>query len=246
MSEWPPEPAAGGGSELPAGLARAVEQVRALAPEYGRWLREGADSDGPGSASPWSQRDDELVSRLAAVDPWWMRSVADELDTAHHRLRDIGAGLARIADSAIGPAAGARCAQLAATGHERATEAAALASGARTAADRADDLLDEVTRRLIELVDGGSSCRSGSGSGRVGRDSGRLFDGYQAVLHAVRAELSAAIERLPTLVGIHPGDRAAGWASEPGSGPRLPGTDAHRVETDVGVRIARLTDGPAG
>jgi hypothetical protein len=181
-----------------------------------------------------------------------MRSVADELDHAHTELRDIGADLARLAASAIGTAAAAHCAQLAATSHARATEAAALASGARTAGGRADDLIDEVTRRLVELVgDGLRGPRSASG----------VRDGYEAVLRAVRAELAAAVERLPTLVGLHPGDRSGiagwgagpvaaagsgGWAPEAGDGPLLPSTDTHRVSSDVGVRIARLPDGPAG
>jgi hypothetical protein len=75
------------------------------------------------------------------------------------------------------------------------------------------------------------------------------------VLRAVRAELSSAIEQLPALVGLHPTDRVEhsgwtaergpdGWMPEPGTGPRLPGTEARRVETDIGMRIARLPDGP--
>lgn len=251
---------------LPSGLEQALTEVRDRTSGYRRWLGECRTTapDGPGSTPPWSERDEELVGKLAAVDPWWVRSVADELEKAHTRLRDIGAELARIADSGIGPAAGARCVQLAATIHERATEAAALASGACAAGDRADDLLDELTKRLAELVEG----LLGGGSGpareprRPGVGPGGVFDGYEAVLRAVRDQLRSAVDQLPTLVGIHPGDRAGsarwtdpsgpavpgggGWTPEPGTGPRLPGTDAHRVETDVGVRIARLTDGPAG
>lgn len=233
------------------------------------------------STPPWSDEDEERAAQLGSLDPWWMRSVADELERAHTALGGIGAELAGMAHSAIGGAAAARCALLAAISDERSSEAAALASGARTEGERVGELLDTVARRLTDVVDVRASAESpwrepstrelpwrepswlrgpsphsdGDGAGAARGDGD--FGGYAAVLRAVRAELSSAIEQLPTLVGLHPAARAqlsgwtsepgpGGWTPEPGTGPQLPGTEARRVETDTGVRIARLPDGPTG
>lgn len=279
------------------GLARTLDEVRARAPEYRRWwCREYGGWSGPprpaqpiaaqpngataGSsggatalpsdvvAKPWSDQDEERAATVASVDPWWMRSVADELERAHTDLREVAVELGRLADSAIGASASTRCAALAATGHERASEAAALAAGTRSAADRAGEVLDDLTRRLAEVLEGGVP------GWRAGR-SEPGWGGYTALLHAVRTELNWAIDRLPILVGLHPNDRAETggrltsvdptgwtpqpggatgwtaepgtgpvWSPEPGTGPQLPATDARRVETDTGVRIARLPDRP--
>ena len=249
------------GRDLVSGLECALAQVRVRAPEHRRWcVEQGA---GTGATPPWSDEDEQQAAELGSVDPWWMRSVADELARAHSELRDLGAELARMAGSAIGSGATARCASLAATSHERATEAATLASGARSAGERADELLDDVVRRLTDAQSQGAPSAglpwpepSGSRSDGDSDGSGSsYFEGYEVVLRAVRAELSSALEVLPTLVGLHQADPAerggwapqAGtdrWSSEPGTGPQLPGTAADRVETDIGVRIARLPDGP--
>jgi len=264
-------------SDRSPGLERALGEVRAGAPQYRRWwCREhgaGVRTPPRWAPPPWCEQDEDSVARIGSVDPWWLRSVAHELDRAHAELGDVAAALSGLAGSAIGAAASRRCAVLAATCHGRASEAAALAAACRTAGERADDLLDDVARRLTEVLNGDTpgrsaepgypaGCRSGPGSG--GSPDGG-FSGYPAVLRAVRAELSSAIERLPALLGLHPADHAgsggrsvapdpAGWVSgtgtpgpwapEPGSGPLLPGTDARRVETGTGVRIARLPDGP--
>jgi hypothetical protein len=263
-------------------LDRVLAELRARAPEHRRWWsrEHGAAGAAPDwSTAPWSDEDEARAAELGSVDPWWMRSVAGELERAHTDLRDVGAELARMAGSAIGGAASSRCALLAATSHERATEAAMLASGARTAGDRAGELLDTVVHRLTDVVDAAASREPGPWAvgpwasapwepGPGGPDPHRIedgpgrhgegfFDGYEAVLRAVRTELSSALELLPTLVGIHPADRPVlsewaaepgrgSWVPEPGTGPQLPGTDARRVETDIGVRIARLPDGPTG
>jgi hypothetical protein len=281
-------------------LGRVLAEVRAGATEYRSWWsrEDGPDTD---STPPWSDQDEETAAEIGSLDPWWMRSVANGLERARIDLHDVGAELARMADAAIGGSAAARCALLAEITHERAAEAAALASGARSAGNRVDEVLGSVARRLNEVVDGPASQLDSSpwerspwerspwepaSSGSPWREpttrelpwrepswltgpdphppdkgagarSGGPFDGYAAVLRAVRAELSSAIEQLPTLVGLHPTDRGdhGGWTAEPGRGTwmpepgygaQLPGTEARRVETDVGVRIARLPDGPRG
>jgi hypothetical protein len=289
VNEQPPGGTERAGAEPASGLDRALTEVRARAPEYRRWwIREhgsgphthgsrpnahgSADPGRDESTQPWSDDDEEQAGQLRAVDPWWFRTVAHELERAHADLRDVGAELTRMAASAIGTSAAARCAELAATSHERAVEVAVLASGVRTAGDRAGELLDGVARRLAAVdPDSDSDWHSGAAAGRSGADdhvryranagdrsgadgwAGGGFSGYAAVLRALRAELNSAIELLPTLVGIHPADRTepGGWSAqpgmwvpEPGNGPRLAGTDGHRVETDTGVRIARLPDGP--
>lgn len=269
-------------------LDRVLAEVRVHALEYRRYRSDEHRPD-DGSIPPWSDQDEETAAELGSLDPWWMRSVADELDRARIVLHDMGAELARMADTGIGGSAAARCALLAANSHERAAEAAALASGARAAGDRVEEVLRTVARRLSEVVGDRLSQRESSRWGSVSSGSprkepstreplwrepswlgetpspgnaaeGRLdgyFDDYAAILRAVRAELRSAIEQLPALVGLHRTDRAehsgwtaergpGGWMPEPGDGPQLPGTEARRVETDTGVRIARLPDWPRG
>lgn len=242
-------------------LERALAEVRARAPEYRHWwVREHwSGSNGPAHPGaqepvpPWSDHDEERAAQLGEVDPWWMRTLAHELERAHADLRDIGAELTRMADSAIGTSAARRCARLASSSHERAGEAAGLASEIRTAGENAAELLNGVFRRLAavdpDAHSDGAAGRARAPDSAAGDDRAGGFGGYAAVLRAVRAELSSAVERLPALVGIHPTHRTepggwaahpGAWAPEPGDGPRLPGTDARRVETDTGVRIARL------
>jgi hypothetical protein len=188
-----------------------------------------------------------------------MRSVADELERAHTDLREVGAQLQRVAGSAIGTAAAARCALLAASSHERACEAAELAAGARAMGERAEAVLDSVGRRVTGVLEGSSDLNSRALSGgHSDVHSDGYFGGYAAILRAVRTEVDSAIDRLADLFGPTPGawagevrptgrtdpPRPLRWTPEPGTGPRLPGTEARHVETDVGVRIARLPDEP--
>jgi hypothetical protein len=252
----------GSSSTLTSALAPALAEVRERSPEYRRWWSRqlGRDSD---STPPWSDCDEEKVARLGAVDPWWLRSVAGELDRVRTEVHEVGAALAQIAEAAIGGPAAAVCARLAVSSHERASEAGELSVSLRDAGREVDDLVESAARRVLRTAyvqeehaqdepTQGEPTQSGGPvrePDRPASDDG--FERYAAVLRAVRAELAAALGRLPALVLGEPEDPwsrppAAGWMPEPGAGPLLPATTARRVEPGYGVRIARLPDVPPG
>ncbi len=254
-------------------LGPVLADVRGRGPEYRRWWgrQPGPESE---LTAPWSDGDEERVAQLGSPDPWWLRSVADELERVRRDVHDVGVALARIADAAIGGPAAAVCARLAASSHERASEAGALAVNVRDSGDKVEEVLDTLVRRVTRVTDVQQADAQPapwrepppSQPNQPGSDD--RFEGYIAVLRAVRAELAAAIEQLPALVLGHPEElwppepwarelRASepwapepwapepgAWRPEPGVGPLMPDTQARRVEPGYGVRIARLPDQP--
>jgi hypothetical protein len=124
-------------------LAEALAEARHRAAEYRRWwiVQEA------GVEPPWSASDDAAVARLESVDPWWLRSVADELDRVRSLVLEASAALAGLA-AGDGPAA-AVCARLGAGAEERAGALTALAAGVRASAERAAETVEQMARRAL-------------------------------------------------------------------------------------------------
>jgi hypothetical protein len=196
-------PSAGPGDAGPVlgpALGALLDELRAGASGYRVWCA-GQAFPGADPVSSWSDVDESGVAALGSVWPGWLRMVADELERVRLETEDVALALAAVAG--VGGSGASTCERVGLECRGLAAETGALASGLHGAADRAGELLDGVVRRMLRAAD--DPVAAPTGREDTCADAARRFERYAELLRTLRAEVGAALERLPVLLGTDGG-----------------------------------------
>ena len=188
-------------SALNAALGPVLDEIRAATPGYRRWLagpRTGPESD---LVAPWSEADEFGVSQLGSVSPWWMRTVAAELEQVRSEVGDVAAALGRVVAEGIGGSATAICERLVASCLDRGAEAGALSMVLCEMGEQAGAVVDTAVRRVLRVVNEVDEQAPGRGEPEHGDER---FERHTEVLRTLRTEIPSALGRLAEIVRAEP------------------------------------------
>lgn len=203
---WAGPPSGGGagstpGSALDPVLGPVLDGIRDATPGYRRWLagpRHGPEAD---IVAPWSEADEVGVSQFGSVSPWWLGTVAAELERVRSDVGDVAAGLSRVAAAGIGGPATLMCERLVASCLVRGAEAGALSMVLRDAGEQAGEVVDTAVRRVLRVVNEVDEQPPGRAEPEHGAER---FEWHTEVLRVLRTEITAALGRLPEIVRDEP------------------------------------------